>query len=88
VFVRECEHRLLPRLRNLAGRAALVNTQGRVIVSNTVRQSTGSLVREIDIPAWWSSGADAVEQDGTTLRQCGDSPIALLVVDAARRSAR
>ena len=84
VYVREWEHRLLPPLRNLPGRATLVNAQGRVIVSNTVRRSTGSLVREIDIPAWWSSGAEVLDQDGTTLRRCGDSPIALLVVDTPR----
>ncbi|SFB51085.1 hypothetical protein SAMN05216266_11519 [Amycolatopsis marina] len=86
VFVRECEHRLLPRLRTLPGRAALVNAQGRVIVSNSVRQSTGSLVREIDIPAWWSSGAETMDRDGTTLRRCGDAPIALLVVDRSGRT--
>ncbi|WP_199433847.1 cache domain-containing protein [Qaidamihabitans albus] len=79
VFVREFEHLLQPRLRGLPGRAALVNAQGRVIVSNSARQPTGSLVRALDIPAWWGSGAEPVAEPGTTLRRCGDAPIALLV---------
>jgi hypothetical protein len=44
-----------------------------VIVSNSVRQPTGSLVREADVPAWWSAGAEP----GPALRRCGDSPIVL-----------
>ncbi|WP_106181701.1 cache domain-containing protein [Prauserella shujinwangii] len=79
VFVRELEHVLRPRLRGLPGRAALVNAQGRVVVSNSARQATGSLVRAIDIPAWWSGGAEPMVTDGVTLRRCGDAPIALLV---------
>lgn len=79
VVVRELERTLLPRLRTLGGRAALVNAQSRVIASNNARQATGSLVRDPDIPAWWASGANALQSDGTTLRRCGDSPIALLV---------
>ena len=79
VFVREFEHALQPALRSVGSRAALVNAQGRVIVSNSARQATGSLVRELDIPAWWASGAEPLSADGRTLRRCGDTPIALLV---------
>ena len=79
VFVREFEHVLLPTLRSAGGRAALVNAQGRVIVSNSVRQATGSMVRELDIPAWWTSGAEPLSEAGNTLRRCGDTPIGLLV---------
>jgi len=83
VFVREFEHATLPRLHALAvdqgARAALVNAQGRVIVSTSARQATGSLVRELDIPAWWTTGEESLARPGTTLRRCGDAPIALLV---------
>lgn len=79
IHVREVERLLQPKLRALGGRAALVNAQGRVIVSNNVRQATGSLVRDVDVPAWWSSGAEPVtNENGATLRRCGDSPIALV----------
>ena len=83
VFVREFEHATLARLHSLAvdrrARAALVNAQGRVIVSTSARQATGSLVRELDIPAWWTTGEESHTRQGTTLRRCGDAPIALLV---------
>ncbi|WP_326946411.1 cache domain-containing protein [Amycolatopsis sp. NBC_01307] len=74
VYVREFERAVRPRLRSLGRGAALLNAQGRVIVSNSVRQATGSLVREVDVPAWWSSGAEP----GPGLRRCGDSPIVLV----------
>ena len=76
VYVRAVERVLRPRLRPLGGRAALVNAQGRVIVSNSVRQVTGSLVREVDVPAWWLTQAPL--RGGPRLRRCGDAPIALL----------
>ncbi|WP_037303455.1 cache domain-containing protein [Amycolatopsis orientalis] len=79
IYVREVERLLQPKLRGLGGRAALVNAQGRVIVSNNARQATGSLVRDVDVPAWWSSGAEPVTtENGIHLRRCGDSPIALV----------
>ncbi|RSN50381.1 hypothetical protein DMC64_06850 [Amycolatopsis sp. WAC 04197] len=79
IYVREVERLLQPKLRALGGRAALVNAQGRVIVSNNARQATGSLVREVDVPAWWSAGAEPVTtESGAQLRRCGDSPIALV----------
>jgi len=74
--VRDVERALRPKLRSLGGRAALVNAQGRVIVSNNVRQATGSLVREVDVPAWWMTQAPL--RGGTRLRRCGDAPIALV----------
>jgi hypothetical protein len=80
VYVREFEHAVRPMLRSLR-RAALLNAQGRVIVSNSVRQPTGSLIREAGIPAWWTSGAAPITTNGRTLRRCGDSPITLLVND-------
>jgi hypothetical protein len=76
VYVRDVEHALRPGLRPLGGRAALVNAQGRVIVSNSIRQVTGSLVREVDVPAWWMTQAPL--RGGTMLRRCGDAPIALV----------
>jgi hypothetical protein len=83
VFVREFEHTTLPKLHALAveqqSRVALVNAQGRVIVSTSARQATGSLVRELDIPAWWTTGEESVRRPGTTLQRCGDAPVALLV---------
>lgn len=81
VYVRDFERVLQPELGGLPGRVALVNAQGRVIVSNSARQATGSLVREVDIPAWWNAGAESVTHSGATLHRCGDSPIALLLVD-------
>jgi hypothetical protein len=83
VHVREVERMLLPKLRALGGRAALVNAQGRVIASNNARWATGSLVRDIDVPAWWMSGAEPVTMaNGTKLRRCGDSPIALIMSES------
>lgn len=80
VYVREFERTVRRRLLAVGRRAALLNAQGRVIVSNSVRQATGSLVREVDVPAWWTSGAEPLTTAaGATLRRCGDSPIALLV---------
>ncbi|QWF79530.1 cache domain-containing protein [Amycolatopsis sp. CA-230715] len=73
VFVRQVERALQPKLRPLGGRAALVNAQGRVIVSNSARLATGSLLRDVDVPRWWTAGAEPV----AALRRCGDTPIAL-----------
>lgn len=81
VYVREFERALRPVLRPLGSRAALVNAQGRVIVSNSIRQVTGSLVREVDVASWWMTQTPL--RGGTTLRRCGDAPIAL-VNSAAR----
>ncbi len=77
MFVREFEHAVQPSLDRTA-RAALVNAQGRVIVSTLARQVTGSVVREPDVPAWWTSGAESLTGPRATLRRCGNAPIALL----------
>jgi len=79
VFVDGIERLLLPKLRKVDGRAAVINAQGRVIAANTPRQATGSLVRDPDIASWWNDGAKPVHESGTTLLRCGDAPIALLV---------
>ena len=81
VFVSRYETLALPPLRALQGPAALVNTQGRVIVSNTARLVTGSLVRKPDVAGFFASGAATVDQSGITLQRCGDVPIVLLVGD-------
>ncbi len=78
VYVREFERAVAPRLRSLGRDGALLNSQGRVIVSNNVRQPTGSLVRAADVPAWWTSGEEARSAGGLALRRCGDSPIVLV----------
>ena len=75
VYVREFEHVLQPKLRRLGSRAAIVNAQGRVIVSNSARLATGSLMRDADVPAWWNAGA----QTRAGVRRCGDAPLALVI---------
>nr|WP_051343124.1 cache domain-containing protein [Pseudonocardia spinosispora] len=82
VFVTTVERLLLPALRRLDGRAALVNAQGRVVVSTSARQATGSLIREVNIPAWWSGTEQP--RPGTTLHRCTDTPLALLVTHPTR----
>jgi hypothetical protein len=77
VYVREFELAVRPRLRALGRDAALLNAQGRVIVSNNVRQPTGSLARSVDVPGWWTAGAEPRTDGGLVLRRCGDSPIVL-----------
>ncbi len=81
VFVNRFETLALPPLRSLPAAAALVNLQGRVIVSNTARLVTGSLVRKPDVAAFFASGAVSSDQHGLTLQRCGDVPIVLLVGD-------
>ncbi|MGW5649595.1 cache domain-containing protein [Saccharopolyspora sp. NPDC003752] len=79
VFVKDFERAVFPHLRDLRGRAALVNSQGRFIVSNNVGQATGALARELDVPAWWNAGAIPRAENGVVLRRCGETPIALVV---------
>ncbi|MBA3742977.1 hypothetical protein [Sporichthya sp.] len=52
-----------------------------VIVSNTARLVTGSLVRKPDVASFFAGGAATSEQQGLTLQRCGDVPIVLLVGD-------
>ncbi|WP_157182897.1 cache domain-containing protein [Sciscionella marina] len=72
VYVRGLERVLMPLLRSLGGRIALVNAHGRVVVSTSVRQVTGSLVRSPDVVQLWENGA------GGPLYRCGRLPLALL----------
>jgi hypothetical protein len=81
VLVNRYESVMLPPLRALPTAAALVNSQGRVIVSSTARLVTGSLVRQPDVAAFFAGGQAASEQSGLTLQRCGDVPIVLLVGD-------
>jgi hypothetical protein len=81
VFVSRYESLTLPPLRSLPTAAALVNTQGRVIVSNTARLITGSLVRKTDVATFFASGAVTQLEQGISLQRCGDVPIVLLVGD-------
>ncbi|GAA0632133.1 cache domain-containing protein [Sporichthya brevicatena] len=81
VFVNRYESLVLPPLRSLPSAAALVNTQGRVIVSNTARLVTGSLVRRLDLAGFVAGGEATSRQQGLTLQRCGDVPIVLLVGD-------
>lgn len=81
VFVNRYESLVLPPLRALPSPAALVNTQGRVIVSNTARLVTGSLVRKPDVASFFAGGQPTSSQAGLTLQRCGDVPIVLLVGD-------
>jgi hypothetical protein len=79
VFVDRFESLALPPLRSLPDAAALVNTQGRVIVSNTARLVTGSLVRQPDVAAFFASGQSTSDEQGMALQRCGDVPLVLLV---------
>jgi hypothetical protein len=78
VYVRLFEPVMLPRLRALGAPAALVNAQGRIAVSTSVRRPVGSLVRHPDVATLWASGRPTVTDEGVTFRRCGDFPIALL----------
>jgi hypothetical protein len=78
VYIRRFEPVMLPRLRALGGPAALVNAQGRVAVTTSVRQPVGSLVRRPDVATLWASGSPTVTDGDVTLCRCGDFPMALL----------
>ncbi|HEY2192273.1 MAG TPA: hypothetical protein VGH76_08220 [Actinomycetospora sp.] len=71
VSVANVERLVLPRLRALGPRAALVNDRGRVVVSTSVREATGSIVRSPDVAASWH------DDDGPVIR-CGDFPLGVL----------
>jgi hypothetical protein len=71
VSVANVERLVLPRLRALGPGAALVNDRGRVVVSNSVREATGSIVRSPDVAARWH------DDDGPVAR-CGEFPLGVL----------
>lgn len=76
VYVTGLEPALLPALRALGARAALVNTQGRVIVSNTVAHVSGALIRTPHVAELWR------RPESDALHRCGDFPVGLLVLPA------
>lgn len=78
VYIRLFEPVMLPRLRALGDPAALVNAQGRIAVTTSVRQPVGSLVRRPDVAGLWESGRSAVTDDDVTFGRCGDFPMAVL----------
>lgn len=79
IFVNDFEFAVLPQLRALGSRAAIVNAQGRVVVSSSIRQATGSLVRDPDVAAMWPAAERGESRkDGFRLQRCGDLPIGLL----------
>lgn len=80
VFVRHVEQRTLSQIEALPGTVTLVNSQGRVLVSNDGVTDTGSLVRDVPVAAMWAApDGDVVDQGGAVLYRCGDLPLALLV---------
>jgi hypothetical protein len=79
IYVNDFEFAVLPQLRALGSRAAIVNAQGRVIVSTSIRQATGSLVRDPDVAAMWPASERGESRSGAhRLQRCADLPIALL----------
>jgi len=78
VYIRLFEPVMLPRLRALGDPAALVNAQGRIAVSTSVRQPVGSLVRHPDVAALWAADSPTVTDGDVTFCRCGDFPMALL----------
>ena len=78
VFIRLFEPVMLPWLRALGGPAALVNAQGRIAVTTSIRQPVGSLVRRPDVAALWASDSATVTDGEVTFCRCGDFPMALL----------
>lgn len=76
VFVGTVERLVLPRMRELGRPAALVNAQGRVVVSTSVREVTGSLVRSPDVAGLWDGRADP---QGAAVTWCREFPLGLLV---------
>lgn len=85
VFVGRFESLVLPRLRGLPYTATLINAQGRVCVSNSARQRTGSLVRQPEVAALWVAGHAPGGDGGTALYRCGDFPLAVLVDEGVHR---
>ena len=73
VYIRLFEPVMLPRLRALGGPAALVNAQGRIAVTTSIRQPVGSLVRHPDVASMWASGRSTVTDDGVTFSPAATS---------------
>ncbi len=79
VYVRHVELRTLAQIEALPGTVTLVNSVGRVLVSNDGSQDSGSLVRDVPVPLMWADGGRVVRHGHTWLYRCGDLPFGLLV---------
>jgi hypothetical protein len=67
------EKAVLPSLRATRRTVAIVNAQCRVVLSNSARHVSGTLIHAPDVAAVWSStGA------GGALRKIDDLPLALV----------
>ena len=84
VYVRHVERLAEDWLDEVAGPAAFVSLEGRVLVSSTPGLMTGDLVRSLPLSRLW----EGAEVPGLALTRCGDLPFALLqgeALAAARR---
>jgi hypothetical protein len=79
VYVRHVELRTLAQIEALPGSVTLVNSVGRVLVSNDDSLDSGALVREVPVPSLWADGGQVVRHGRTSLYRCGDLPFGLLV---------
>jgi hypothetical protein len=67
------EKAVLPSLRATRRTVAIVNAQGRVVLSNSARHVSGTLIHTPDVAALWSSAGA-----GGALRKIDDLPLALV----------
>ena len=67
------EKAVLPALLATRRTVAIVNAQGRVVLSNSARHVSGTLIRTPDVVKLWSSS----DTDGA-LRKIGQLPLALV----------
>lgn len=72
VFTVESE--VLPALRAVGRHLAVVNAHGRIVTSNSGRFVSGTMLRDLDVPALWPSAGS----DGSPLHRVGQLPLALL----------
>lgn len=79
VYVRHVELRMLAQIDELPGTVTLVNSVGRVLVSNDGSQDSGALVRDVPVAQLWAAQGQVVRHGHTTLHRCGDLPFGLLV---------
>lgn len=56
------EQAVLPSLRHGPKGATVVNAQGRVVLSNSARHVSGTLVRTPDVAALWAGGSPALHK--------------------------
>ena len=65
------EQAVMPSLRSGPKGTAVVNAQGRVVLSNSVRHISGTLVRDPDVAGLWTTG-------DRRLHRIDDLPLALV----------